>query len=103
DGWLCAAAAIAGRAGLGARTLGAHTQRTRAVDPGDGAAARGNLGEIYPRHADRMPGAVHEPRDIGAAANLVFRRSFVFSVTNETGLRGGAAHVEREEIELAGL
>ena len=90
---LGAATAIADGAGLGARTLRPHAQGTGAVDPGDRAAAGGNLGEVDHRHADRMPGA----------ANLVFRRGFVFSIANQAGLRGGAAHVERQEVQLAGL
>ena len=62
DGRLGAAAAIAGGAGLGAGRARADAQATRAVDPGDAAAAGAQRHDVEHRHAH----AVLADRGVGA-------------------------------------
>ena len=103
DGGLGAAAAVADRARIGAGALRPDAQRAGAIDPGDRAAAGGDLGQVDHRHADRMAGAVHPAVAAGAAADLVLGRRLVLAVADQARLGGGAAHVEGEEIAAAGL
>ena len=85
DGRVGSAASVAGGAGVGAGALRADGQETRAVDPRDGAAARGNRRHVERRNVD-LPA-----RD--DALGCLQRRAAL----NEGDVGGGAAHVERHE------
>ena len=63
DGRLGAAAAVAGRARLGAGAVRADRDRPQRVDPGDRAAAGADLDHLDHGDAQRQPAALHEAVD----------------------------------------
>ncbi len=85
DGRQRAAAAVAGRSGIGARALRSDIEEAAAVEPGDRAAAGRDRGHVERRHVDLAA------RD-GAFGG--FERHAAF---DEGDVGGGAAHVEGDE------
>ncbi|GBD41956.1 hypothetical protein HRbin39_01343 [bacterium HR39] len=83
-----AAAAVAGRAGIGAGALGSDAE-ARAVEGDDGAAARGH--RVDPHHGRAQPHA----GDLGLEGALVLA-----GVVRHVG--GGAAHVEADDAPETG-
>ena len=65
DRGLGAAAAVAGRTGVGARRLGADLEQAELVDAGEAAAAGADLDEVDRRHRHREAGALLEAVDAG--------------------------------------
>ena len=80
-----AAAAVAGRAGIGARALRADIEEAAAVDPGDRAAAGRDRGHVERRHVDL------------AARDHALGRFQRHAALDEGDVGAGAAHVERDE------
>ena len=90
DGRLGAAAAIADRAGIGARALRADLQRADVVDPGDRAAAGADLDHVDHRQHHRMAA--------GIAADVIAGRQRRLALADQARLGGGAAHVEGDDV-----
>src|SRR5207245_2354507 len=85
-----APAAIAYRAGIGARALRADLKRADLVDPGDAAAARAHLDHIDHGHHDRVAARV--------SADVVARGHGGLAFAYQARLGGGAAHVEGDQV-----
>ena len=85
DGRARSAPAIAGRAGVGARALGADHEEAAAIDSGDGAAAGGDRRHVEGGHVDL-------PARDDAFGRLQRRAAF-----DEGDVGAGAAHVEGHE------
>ena len=90
DGRLGAAAAVADRAGIGARAVRADLERADVVEPGDRAAAGADLDHVDHRQHHRMAA--------GIAADVVAGRHGRLAVADQARLGGGAAHVERDDV-----
>ncbi len=91
DRGLLAAAAVAGRAGLGARALRPDAQRPAAVDPRDRAAAGADRVDVDHRQAHRQAGDGALHGEVGLAAAL----------GEEERVAARAAHVEAQGGRLA--
>ena len=91
DGRLVAAAAVAGRTGIGAGALRADLEQPERVDMGDAAAAGADLDHVDRRDGDRQPAAFLEAV---AAVDLEQPGDQRLAVLDQAGLGGGAAHVE---------
>ena len=98
-GRLAAAAAIAGRARIGARRMRADAQKPDLVDRRDRAAAGADLDHVDHRRLDRQARALLEAVH---ARRFHLGRDGGMSVLDQAGLGRGAAHVERNHIPLAG-
>src|SRR2546427_13123477 len=83
-------AAIAHRAGIGARALRADLERADLVDPGDAAAARAHLDHIDHGHHDRVAARV--------AADGVTRGHRGLAFAYQARLGGCAAHAEGAHV-----
>ncbi len=94
-----AAAPVAGRPGVGTGAARADLQPAGRVEPGDAAAARAHLGDVDRRDSQQLAGAADQPaagRD--RAADLVLAPAGDGAVLDQRGLRGRAAHVERDQV-----
>ena len=91
DRGLLAAAAVAGRAGVGARALRPDAQRPAAVDPRDRAAAGADRVDVDHRQAHRQAGDGALHGEVGLAAAL----------GEEERVAARAAHVEAQRGRLA--
>ena len=89
DGRPRAAAAVAGRARIGAGALRPDVEEAAAVDPGDRAAAGGDRRHVERGHVDL------------AARDHAFGRLQRRAAFDEGDVGAGAAHVERDEPALA--
>ena len=99
DGRRLAAHVVADRSGRSARALGPRLQRTARIDPDMRAAAGADFGEIDRRHFQRVARAGEQPRaDHDPGADRVFVRARDLPVLDHRGLRGGAAHVEGDDL-----
>ena len=102
DGGRLAPLVVAHRARRGAGALGPHLQRAGRVNPHQRAAARAHLGEIDRRHLEVIARAGEQARaDHDARAHRVFLRARDFAVLDHRRLRGGAAHVEGDDLRQA--
>ena len=77
----------------------ADLQQADLVDRGDRAAAGADLDHVDHRRLDRQAGALGEAMH---APRLQHRRDLDAAVLDHAGLRGRAAHVEGDDILLAG-
>jgi hypothetical protein len=93
DGRLGAAAAIADRTRIGARTLRPDLERANVVEPGDRAAARAHFNNIDHRQHHRMAA--------GVTTDVIARSERRLSLADEARFRRGAAHVERDDVGVA--
>ena len=94
-----AAAAVAGWTGHRPGALRADAQHAAGVDPRERAAAGTDLGDIDGRDANQMPAALDEPAALAqSAAHLVLRRERERAALDDRRLRGGAAHVEGDQV-----
>ena len=98
-GRLRAAHAVAGRARIGARRMRPDLQQADLVDRRDRAAAGADLDHVDDRRLDRQAGALGEAVH---ARRLHHRRDLAASVLDHAGLGGRAAHVEGDDVLLAG-
>ena len=98
-GGLLAAAAVAGRAGCGAGGVRADAQQPHGVDRGDRAAAGADLDHVDRGGLDRQARALLEAV---LAPGLQHRGDLRAAVLDQAGLGGGAAHVEGEQVGVAG-
>ena len=87
---LGAAAAVADRARRRAGAARADVQAALRVEPGDRAAAGADLDDVDHRRLDRK--ALH------VAADVVDRLDREAAVLDQRALRGGAAHVEGDDV-----
>ncbi len=94
DGGPVAAAAVARRAGIGARRLGADLEQAQLVETGEAATTGADLDEVDRRHGHREPGALLEAVDAGDLERVGQLR---LAAGDEAGLGGRAAHVEAEQ------
>ncbi len=99
DGRPLAAAAVAGRPGIGARGVGPDLEQTEGVDAGDRAAAGADLDHLDHGQVDRQPGALLEAV---AAVDLEAVRQQRLAAGDHRELGGGAPHIEGEQILVAG-
>ena len=84
------ALAVAGRPGVGPGRLGTHYQRATPVNPGNGAAPGANRVDVDHGHTDGV-----------ASQN---RRGGLLDAARAQGhIGGGAAHVQRDDVRVAGL
>ena len=99
DGRHSAALIVTDRTGRGARALRSDLQSAARVDPDVRAAAGADFGEIDRRHLQRIARAGQQPRtDHDAGADRIFLRARHLAVLHHRGLRGGAAHVEGDDL-----
>ena len=94
-----AAAPVAGRPGIGARGIGPDLEQPERVDARDRAAAGADLDHLDHGQVDRQPGALLEAV---AAVDLEAVRQQRLAPVDHRELGGGAAHIEGEEILVAG-
>jgi hypothetical protein len=94
-----AAAAVAGRAGGGTGGMRPDAQQADRVDGGDGAAAGADLDHVHRRRLDRQAGAFLEAV---LAPGFHQRGDLRAAVLDQARLGGGAAHVEGQQIGVAG-
>ena len=87
---LLAAAAVAGRPGLGARGLRAVAQRAGLVDPGQRAAAGADREHLDAREADRI-----------AVLDRPLLGHLRLALVDERDVGAGAAHVEPDRVVVA--
>ena len=99
DGRLGAAATVACGARVGTGRARADAEQPDLVDVGDRAAARPGLDHVDHRHPDRQAGAALEPMFAGGFHRRGDRDP---AALDQAGLGGGAAHVERDHVVLAG-
>ena len=92
-GGMPAAAAVAGRAGLGAGALGPDRDALQRIERGDRAAAGADLDHLDHRDAHRQAAALQEA---GGAVDLESARGVRLAVVDQADLGRGAAHVEGE-------
>ena len=95
-----AAAAVAGRAGLGAAGIGADGDAAHRVHAPDRAAAGADLDELDHRHAHRQAAALEVAP---GARHLEAARALGLAVLDEADLGRGAAHVEGEHVAQPAL
>ncbi len=100
DGRLVAALSVAGGAGRGTGGVRTHLKQADLVDGGDGAAAGADLDHVHHGRLDRQAGPVLEAAH---AARFQIGGDVRHAVLDHAGLGGGAAHVEGDEVVLAGL
>ena len=86
-----AAAAVAGGARLGSRTLRPHRDALQRIHLRDRAAAGADLDHLDHRDAHRQAAALQESR---GAVDLEHARGMRLVVVDQADLGGGAAHVE---------
>ena len=98
DGGLGPALSVAGRGRIGAGALRADPQHAARIHPRDGAAARADLDQIDHRGADGIAGALGAVLGPRRGADLVLLGDAGGAVLDESGLGGGAAHVERQDV-----
>ena len=94
-----AAAAIAGRSRVCARRMRPDTEQADFVDRGNRAAARADLDHVDDGRLDRQAGALLEAMH---APGFQHRRDFGPAVLDQAGLGGRPAHVEGDDVLLAG-
>ena len=92
---LAAAEAVAGRAGIGARRVGADGDESERVDPGDRAAAGADLDHVDHGDAHRQARAALQPVH---AVDLELLRDQRLAALDHAELGRRAAHVERDQI-----
>ena len=98
DSRVLAAKAVARGAGGSACALRADSQASGVVEPGDAAAASGNLGEVYDRDLDGVAGALEPAPYVAGPADLIFCSNTHLAVVNQGGLGCGASHIEGDEL-----
>ena len=98
-----AALRVAGGAGLRSRACRADPERAARIEPRDAAASRAHLRQIDDRHPDRVAGSVQPAPDVALSPHLVLRGGLDAAVLDEARLRGGAAHVEGDEVRASEL
>ena len=95
DGSAGAAAPVAGRPRLRARTLGPHPDSPETVEVGNGAAPGTDLDHLDHRNAKRQPAALGEAV---LAIHLEGARRLGLPAVDETDFGGSASHVEGEDL-----
>jgi len=104
DGRLAAAQVVAGRTGRGAGAARPDLEQAAGVDVGDAAAARADFGDVDRGDAQHLPTFPTRLAALAhAAADVVLERLEPAAVLDQRCLGGGAAHVEGDEIPVAGL
>ena len=94
DGGLGAATPVGGGTGLGTGRLGADLEQAELVDAGERTAAGADLDEVDRRDGAREAGALLEA--VGAC-DLEHVGELGLATVDETGLGGGATHVEAHQ------
>ncbi len=97
--WQSAALAVAGRAGIGPGAVRADLEQADLVDAGDRAAAGADFDHVDDRRLDRQAAALLEAMDAG---RFHARGNVDRAVLHQAGLGRGAAHVEGDDVALAG-
>ena len=98
-----AALCVAGGAGLRPRAFRADPERAARIEPRDAAAPRAHLRQVDDRHPNRVAGSVQPAPDVALPPHLVLRGGLDAAVLDEARLRGGAAHVEGDEVRASKL
>jgi hypothetical protein len=92
------AAAVAGRPRLGRRALGPDRNALQRVDPRDRAAAGADLDHFDHGNAHRQARTFQEAR---SAIDLEHARGLGLIFLDQANLRGGATHIEGQDLGLA--
>ena len=94
-----AARVVAHRSGRGAGAFRADLQRAGGVEPHQRAAARSDFREVDRRHLEEVARAGEKARaDHDARADRVLVRARHLAILDHRRLRGGAAHVEGDDL-----
>ena len=94
-----AAAAVAGRPGIGAGGIGSDLEQTEGVDASDRAAAGPDLDHLDHGQVDRQPGALLEAV---AAVDLEAVGQQRLAAGDHRELGGGAPHIKGKEVLVTG-